>query len=129
METRSYPYDLVLRLAREIWRRDPMKARAKISEDRRFREFFGCSAIVISTIWRWLEKNSLVPDGCEVLHLLWSLVFMKVYPLQQVMCTLINVLDPKTFRGRVWKMIEAVANLEAYLVSIFSFQIFVFMML
>ena len=75
----------------------------------------------MSLVWRWLEKNSLVPDGCEVLHLLWSLVFMKVYPLQQVMCTLINVLDPKTFRGRVWKMIEAVANLEAYLVSIFSF--------
>ena len=122
MKTGSQPspalMEKVLHFAREIWRRDPAKVRSKLSEDRRFREFFGCSAVVAISVWRRLEMGSQVPDGCTLKHLLWSLVFMKVYPKQQVMCTLVNVFDPKTFKSRVWGMIEAVSNLETEVVSV-----------
>ena len=42
---------------------------------------------------------------------------MKVYPKENVMCTLIKVKDPKTFRGRVKDFISAIADLEADIVS------------
>ena len=40
-----------------------------------------------------------------------------MYPKENVMCTLIKVKDPKTFRGRVKDFILAIADLEADIVS------------
>ena len=44
-------------------------------------------------------------------------IFVKMYPKENVMCTLIKVKDPKTFRGRVKDFISAIADLEAEIVS------------
>ena len=51
---------------------------------------------------------------------------MKVYPKEGVMCKLINVKDPKTFRGRVKDFIEAISDLESDVVSYYFLFYFVF---
>ena len=69
-----------MRLAREIWGRDPSTVRAWAVKDRRFREFFGCAAVAVLSFWRRLAMTSYVPYCGEPKHLLWTLLFMKVYP-------------------------------------------------
>ena len=120
MEIRSHIFDKFLRLARKIWRQNPIKTRANMSEYRRSREFFGCSVLVVSSVWRQLEVDFRVTDDYELVHLLWSHIFMKVYPKQQVRCILV------TIRNIVWRMIEDVSDLEADVVSVFSVFNFVF---
>ena len=74
--------EIFMRLAREIWGRDSSKVRAWAVEDRRFRDFFGCSAVVVRvrSLWRRLAMTSQVPYGGEPKHLLWTLLLMKVVP-------------------------------------------------
>ena len=69
-----------MRLAKEIGGRDPSIVRAWTVEERRFREFFRCSAVVVRSLWRRLTMTSQVPYGGESKHLLWTIRFMKVYP-------------------------------------------------
>ena len=102
LRKRAPNLETVNRFAREIWRRDPDKAKSLMREDRRFREFFGCSAVVALSVWRRLELGSLVPDDGTIKHLMWTLLFMKVYPKKEVMCILIQVRDPKSHRKRMW---------------------------
>ena len=117
----------LMRCAREIWGRDSSTERAQMVEDRRFREFFGVSAMVAISVWRRLSRTSQIPFGGEPKHLLWALLFMKVYPTEGIMCKLIGIKCPKTFRGRVKDFIEAIADLESDVVS-YSFNFcFVFL--
>ena len=90
-----------MRRAREIWGRDPSTIRSWANEDRIIRELFGYAVVVVLSLWRRLAITSQVSYCGEPKHLLWTLLFMKVYPKENVMCTLIKVKDPKTFRGRV----------------------------
>ena len=61
--------------------------------------------------------KSQVTHGGEPKHLLWTLIFMKVYPEENMMFTLIKVKDPKTSRGRVKDFSSAIADLESDIVS------------
>ena len=72
--------EIFMRHASEIWDRNPARVGAWAVEDRRFREFFGCAAVVVLSLWKRLEIASQVPYGGEPKHLLWTLLFMKVYP-------------------------------------------------
>ena len=116
----------LMRCAREIWGRDSSTERAQTVEERRFRELFGVSAMVAISVWRRLSRTSQIPFGGEPKHLLWALLFMKVYPKEMVMCKLINVKNPKTCRGRVKDYIEAMADLESDVVSHYFLFYFVF---
>ena len=49
--------------AREIWRKDKKKARSIATEDRDFREFFGCGALVALEVWNRLLDKGILPDG------------------------------------------------------------------
>ena len=109
--------EIFMRHAREIWGRDPSRVRAWAVEDRRFREFFGCVAVVLLSLWMRLAITSQVPYAGKPKHLLWTLLFMKVYSKENVIYALIKVKDPKTFRGRVKDFISAIADLEADIVS------------
>ena len=90
-----------MRFVREIWERDPLVVRYQMTKDKRFQEFFGCSAVVSLLVWRRLKLILQVPYGGKPNYLLWALLFMKVYPKEGMMCTLIHVKDPKSFRGKV----------------------------
>ena len=96
-------------------------------EDMRFREFFGCSAVVAISVRRRLSHTSQIPFGGKSKPLLWALLFMKVHPKEGIMCKLIDIKDRKAFRGRVKAFIKAIADLESDVVS-YSFNFcFVFL--
>ena len=109
--------DDVLVHARRIWQRDPYKQRAVSSEDDDFRSFFGCGPIVFLSLWNLLAISNAVPDGGTIEHLLWTLMFLKLYSGQKALCALAGGVDPETFRTWVWKFVLAVAELESEVVS------------
>jgi hypothetical protein len=109
--------DDVLRYARQIWNRDPDKERSLQTEDIEFRELFGCGVLVFLSLWELLVTNDAVPDGGTIKHLLWTLMFLKVYAKQATLCSLAGGVDKETYRKWCWLFIEAIAGLESHVVS------------
>lgn len=91
------------------------------NEDRLFREFFGCGADKALIAWNMLESSDLVPPGGKINHLLWTLFFMKQYPVEGLACGAVGgskgKIDPKTYRKWVWPFLCALSELEPYVVS------------
>lgn len=107
--------------ARTIWnRKNPHQAYSTASEDRDFREFFGCSAPVALDLW-----NRLVCRGCFSLggtraeHLLWTLMYMKLYPKRKAMSVLCGA-SKDTWTKRVYDFFDAIGQLEPEIVSSFK---------
>eukprot|EP00804_Cyclotella_cryptica_P015938 CCRYP_019193-RC/>CCRYP_019193-RC protein AED:0.03 eAED:0.03 QI:137/1/1/1/1/1/2/354/416 len=55
-------------------------------EDARFRAFYSAPAIAVLDAWKKLTLHVLVPRGGWFFHLLWALMFMKVYGTEPDMC-------------------------------------------
>jgi hypothetical protein len=109
--------DDILEHARVIWRRkDPERAMAATTEDRDFREMFGCSPIVALACWDLLLSNNLLPDG-ELKHYLWCLMWLKIYGRSKTMSSLCGGVDTKTVMKWVIKFVYAIAYLEPIVVS------------
>ena len=86
------------------------------TEDRRFRELFGVGPLVALAAFSLLCELGLLPDGGTLKHLMWTLCFLKVYPTEQVLCSLCGGIDPKTARKWVWLFIAALSELELELI-------------
>lgn len=80
-----------------------------IPQERRFRACFGVSPDVCSAIWSRLGSKKL--ENCDPIHLLWCLLFLKVYSTEDVLATIAGV-DRKTYRKWTWPMITALSNLN-----------------
>ena len=65
----------LLKVAREIWKRDKEVARSTQQEDREFRSMFGVGAITAITAYNMLIVNSHMPSGGLMMHFLWALIF------------------------------------------------------
>ena len=112
----------IMKVAREIWYRGGnSKVKAASSEDRDFREFFGCGLSVASEVWDMLKKEDVLPQDGLTCHLLWALMFMKIYGKEKNLCTLAGGVDKKTFRKWAWLFVIAIANLESSVVSNYLF--------
>ena len=108
----------VIRHARMIWGRDPDKARTTLTEDRCFREYFGCGAQTALALWALILSSAMLPEGGSLQHMLWTLLFMKVYTKSEVMSRLCGGADKTTIRKWVWLFIPAIASLESLVVSV-----------
>ena len=106
-----------LREARRIWRRDPDKERSERSEDLDFRPHFGCCPLVASSLWNLLQTTEYTPEGGKTEHLLWTLMFIKIYGKQKQMCSLAGGVDHDTFRKWTWLFLRAIELLEPHVVS------------
>ena len=86
-------------------------------EDRIFREFFGCGALVALQVWSLLFTTGTIPLGGTLMHLLCTLSFLNVYPKSSLLARLCGA-DAKTVHKHTWGetpeigFIEAIANLE-----------------
>ena len=104
-------------------------------EDVRFHAFYGAPAIAVLDAWHKLMYHALLPKGGWFFHLLWALMFMKLYGTEPEMCAnaggSCGAIDPKTFRKWVWPFIEALAELQYKVVSIFCLHctLFLFILL
>lgn len=106
-----------LLIAREMWRREGRRVRATASEDRDFREFFGCSPSVAVELWNMLSSRYLIPSGGTIRHLLWTLMFLKVYAKTATLSSICGGIDPATHHKWVWAFIEVISWLEVEVVS------------
>jgi hypothetical protein len=79
--------------------------------DEKARAFFGAPTAVITTLWNDLESE--LEDAAMPKHLLWGLLFMKVYASEAVHCALVGWPCRTTFRKWSWYFIEKIALLEA----------------
>jgi len=83
--------------------------------DTKCRAFFGDPANIIADIWNAIESD-LLEAAAQPKNLLWGLLFMKVYAIEEVHCRIIVVgwPDPQTFR-RQWGcyiILEKIVDLE-----------------
>lgn len=109
--------DEILVIARSMWNREDKKVRSEMTEDRNFRETFGCGAHTALTTWEMLVDASFLPTNGCLHHLLWALMFMKVYAKEMTMCALAGAIDPGTWRKWTWIFIRAIVSLEPLVVS------------
>ena len=107
----------LMTIARRMWNRDPEKVRAYHTEDREFRELFGCSASTACNAWELLIKHDLIPEKGNLEHFLWALMQLKVYGKERTMCALAGGVDAKTYRKWTSLFIEAIGSLELFVVS------------
>ena len=109
-------------------RRRKKEGASNVIFERRFRSFFGTSPHVCVQLWDLLNPfEEMAPDnpGLQVEHLLWALLFLKLYAEESVHCGLVGGVDKKTFRKWSWLFIEYISFLETDLVSFcYSFKSF-----
>ena len=87
--------------------------------NRRFRAHFGTTPTVCLIIWERLDPfESILPyhRGVQFKHLLWALLFMKIYGTEHLHTSLVGGVDEKTFRKWSWIFIDAIADLECEVV-------------
>lgn len=82
---------------------------SKLIGERRFKSFFGVSPAICAKLWL-LTKPRLTPDVKEI-HLLWTLLFLKCYHTEHVNRSIVSC-DEKTFRTKVWKVVESLAFIK-----------------
>lgn len=85
---------------------------------RKFMSFFGTTPFVCSMLWAFLEPCTNMPIGVKPQHLLWALLFLKVYATESVHCSLVGGADEKTFRKWTWIFVHAIADWESGLVRL-----------
>lgn len=114
-------YEHFLRIAKEVQNRSGQKICETGTEDRRFRDYFGCGVHVAILLWTLLDQNELLEENSTIEHMLWTMYFLKCYPREQEGCAAAGdaqkgACDPKTWRKYVWPMIYAMSDLESVVV-------------
>jgi hypothetical protein len=77
----------------------------------RFRSCFGASSEVVATIWNRIEPTIDEP-GLHAKHLLWALVFLKVYSTEDIHCSIFDWPSVRTFRKWSWYIVKKIADLK-----------------
>ena len=91
---------------------------SKDVRQRRIKATFGVPPIVIAKLWELLEDQGSVFKSVKKHHLLWALMYCKIYTTESTMTSTVGCADEKNFREWVWYFIEEVSNLEPIVVCI-----------
>lgn len=74
----------------------------KREQDRVIRGFFGVPIPVITDVWNKIESTIDFSGGALPKHLLWAMLFLKLYSTEEVHCALVGWPTRKTFRKWTW---------------------------
>ena len=96
---------------------NPILGRAPLRD---FKTLFGVSTDVVAAVWNVTSFD----DDINLLHLLWALIFLKTYNKEATLIALVggNV-SRKTYRKKVWSVLESLSQKSRALVSICCFHI------
>lgn len=83
---------------------------------RDFITFFGVNWTICERVWNLLDEYGLYQKTHKPEHLMWTLLFLRVYSNERVHATLVGT-TTKTFRKWTWRVLEEIALLEPHLVS------------
>jgi hypothetical protein len=70
---------------------------------------------VCEHIWNHLSRYSWKPPQTRPKHLLWTLMFLKLYSTELVLAVMARV-SRKTFRKWVWLLLPVIANMAPFVV-------------
>ena len=87
--------------------------RNRLGELRAFRSHFGTVPVRCCLIWNMLracDEARAILNGALPKHLLWALMFLKLYGTEATLCGKAKC-DEKTFRKWSWKFVQAIALL------------------
>jgi hypothetical protein len=82
-----------------------------------FISHYGACVLVCFEIWRKLKSSGKLLSGQNAKHLFWTLLYMKTYSTQRILCYMINT-TRKTFNKHVHHIIKLIS--EFTMVSYFS---------
>ena len=87
--------------------------------DHSFRSLFGVSSQVCAVLWYYLYRYGTVHSkrGSSPRHLLWTLMFLKIYGNEETLASLAGGVDCKTYRKWIKIVVEDISRLKQYLVS------------
>lgn len=80
----------------------------------RFRSHYGTSPGVCAILWN--DIKPVLPGYLQFTHLLWALMFLKVYASESVLASKIGVVED-TYRDKIWPIVKAIASLKQKVVS------------
>ena len=93
----------------------PILGRARKGRDGEFESFFWADATQIAFVWNCFTW----PPDIQLVHLLWALLFMKVYATTRILIRLVGQdISPATFRKKVWTVLDILAAQLPAVVSI-----------
>lgn len=94
---------------------------SKLLNDYQFRTFYGVGPLQCETIWNMICKQNTTLQ-IKSRHLLFGLLFLKVYSVEEVHSRICNV-TRKCFRVNAWRAIQSIADLKvvSYMTSYFYF--------
>ena len=73
----------------------------------KFRSMYGCSPEICAILWNIVERQCSIYDNVHPKHLLWALLFLKLYLPIQVAVAFIGC-DEKTYQRYVWVVIDGI---------------------
>lgn len=82
-------------------------------DERPFRAHYGTGPLTCARIWTMCIDA--FPRGVLTIHLLWGLLFLKVYATEDVLCKIAKT-TRKTFRKWSWKVVKVIASKLFFLV-------------
>jgi hypothetical protein len=85
------------------------KWESKDKQDR-LKSLFGANSKVIAVIWNEIQNH--IDHDIFRKHLLYGLLFMKVYSTEEVHCAIVGWPSVKTFREKAWHIVECIAELK-----------------
>ena len=80
---------------------------------RRFLALYGVSprvCVVVYTIWQ--REQHMNTYNLEIKHLLWGLMFLKVYGTEETHRVLAGGVSERTFRLWSWRVVEVLARMD-----------------
>ena len=80
-----------------------------------FASFFGCNEHVCTLTWNMFDLGDL--PNVTFKHLLWALMFLKIYAVDSILCQLCGV-SSATFRKYRDVMVQRIAALRVQVVSV-----------
>ena len=102
--------------ARLIWNRNGFMQRTTQSEDRDFREYFGCGFLVAADLWTLVRDEGYLPPNSSIMKLLWTLLFLKRYSTEGHLCNTVKA-DRTIFRETCWEFLNSITYIEHKVVS------------
>ena len=89
----------------------PSSWESQKEKDKVYKSIVGCTTIIIAAIWN--EIKDFVTKDIYRKHLIWALVYLKVYSTEYIHCHIVGWPDAKTFREKSWHIVECIADLKS----------------
>ena len=109
---------IFLELGLEMASRSHQRARSEEGKLRHFLDHFGTAPEIASSLWTRINILSVLPRNVRAEHLLWALLWMKVYGTESVLTGIAGGVDKDTFRKWAFIFVDEIAKLATQEVSI-----------